>query len=292
MLFAKAIFVALLAAVGTEAALNKQLAYPNGLHDPFDPGFTKYTKVAPYKLKKWTNGLIPQGCKDRLVELKLDLKKAEVYDVTYNTGCKQPWVFCRAGNAQLDIKTMANLFGRLPLHMRALVRHPIAVPQSSCSALAYTDRGDIVMKGNCNTPSVWIHETGHQMDAMLKPASAESRSTAWKNAIKADSCVPDSYANVNEVEDFAQNTVVALFKSIRGSIPKPSKAGCFNNQLNRVLNKYKTRYLTYGGVCNGKVPPSKPVNKNAKEVNKLAVLETGTVVGECHFNTTLDQEIV
>ena len=90
-------------------------------------------------------------------------------------------------------------------------------------------------------------------------------SQAWKSALAADSCVPDSYANTNAVEDFAQVTVVALYKSIRGTIPTPSRPGCFSHQLNRVTNKYQTKYLKYGGVCNGKVPPSKFVKKSAND---------------------------
>ncbi|KAF3923036.1 hypothetical protein ABW20_dc0104409 [Dactylellina cionopaga] len=269
MLFGKSLLATFLGLASAQAALDKQLAYPNGLHDPFDPGFSQHTKPEQHSIKKWNNGLIPEGCKVRFTELGIKPQNTEVYNVTYSHGCLQPWVFCRANNAQLSIKTMASLFGRLPLHMRALVRHPIAVPQSSCSALAYTDRGDIVMKGNCNTPSVWIHETGHQMDAMLKPGNAES----------------DSYANVNAVEDFAQVTVVALYKTIRGTIPKPSTTGCFDRQLNTVLNKYKSKYLTYGGICNGKVPPSKFVKKTANDAARLTSMDANKiVVGECKFD--------
>ncbi|KAK6531680.1 hypothetical protein TWF694_002856 [Orbilia ellipsospora] len=286
MLLPNTIALAILGVVGVQAAVRSEVAYPNGLHQPFDPGFEKYTSPAKHTIKKWTNGEIPSGCKTRFNELKINLANTEVYDVTYATGCKAPWVMCRATNAQLDINTMANLFGRLPLHMRAVVRHSIAVPQSSCSALSYTDIGDTVYYGNCNTPSVWIHETGHQMDAMLKPASAESGTQAWKSAISADSCVPDSYANVNDVEDFAQNTVVALYRSIHGSIPTPSHPGCFSHQQTLILNKYKTRYFTYGGMCNGKVPPSKPVPKSANDAAELAATDGKVVVGPCHFNLT------
>ncbi|RVD80389.1 uncharacterized protein DFL_008286 [Arthrobotrys flagrans] len=160
---------------------------------------------------------------------------------------------------------MASLFGRIPLHMQALMRHPISAPEDSCSALAYTDRGDIVFKGNCTTPSVWIHETGHQMDAMLKLNDAESGSQAWKTALSEGSCVLDSYVNDNAVEDFAQVTALALFKVIGGFIPKPSDPGCFNHQLNKILDKYKDKYLTYGRVCEGKAPPSKFVKKDAQD---------------------------
>ncbi|KAF3913461.1 hypothetical protein AA313_de0203720 [Arthrobotrys entomopaga] len=287
MLFSKTIALTALGIVGVNASVRGEVAYPNGLHQPFDPGFNKYTSPAKHTIKKWTNGEIPQGCKARFAALNIKPENTEVYDVTYSTGCTAPWVMCRAKNAQLSIQTMANLFGRLPLHMRAVVRHSIAVPQSSCSALSYTNLGDTVYYGNCNTPSVWIHETGHQMDAMLKPASAESGTQAWKNAISADSCVPDSYANTNDVEDFAQVTVVALYKSLHGSIPTHPHPGCFSHQLNLLLNKYKARYLTYGGMCNGKVPPSKPVPNNANDAAELAALDAGnTVVGPCNFNLT------
>ncbi|KAK6333836.1 hypothetical protein TWF730_004019 [Orbilia blumenaviensis] len=270
MLFSSTLLI-LLGIAGVQADLKNKLAYPNGLHEKVDAGILEHTNPEQHNIKKWNNDLIPSGCKVRFTELGIDPKDTEVYNITYAHGCLQSWIFCRAKNSPVDIKTMASLFGRLPLHMRALVRHPISVPDDSCSALAYTDRGDILFKGNCKTPSVWIHETGHQMDAMLKPSDAESGSQAWKTALSKDSCVPDSYANVNAIEDFAQVTVIALFKVIRGFIPKPSDPGCFNNQLNRILDKYRAKYLIYGGICEGKVPPSRFVKKDAQD--RLALEE-------------------
>lgn len=68
---------------------------------------------------------------------------------------------CRCENADLSINQMANFFGRMPVHLRSTVRHVMAVHAEGCSAYALTgwDYGDIMMQGNCNTQSIWLHET-------------------------------------------------------------------------------------------------------------------------------------
>ncbi|EWC47256.1 hypothetical protein DRE_03375 [Drechslerella stenobrocha 248] len=283
----KVVATVLLGVSGVKADLGKELAYLDGLSDPFDPGFLQYTNPAPYTIKQWRNKQIPEGCKTRFTELNIDLADTEVYNVTYTntTGvCTEPWIFCRTKDAQLEVRTMASLFGRMPEHMRELVRHLIAVPADSCSALSYTDIGDIVFSGNCDTPSIFIHETAHQLDAMLDPANSESGSQNWRDALAADSCVPDSYANTNEVEDFAQVTVVALYQVIRGTVPVSEDPGCFASQLQRLLRRYRRRFLKQNDWCHGRIPSSNFVSKRTGGTARVVRGErVTTVVGPCKF---------
>ncbi|KAK6337782.1 hypothetical protein TWF696_001262 [Orbilia brochopaga] len=267
-------------------AIKNQVAYSGGLHDPFDPGFLESTRPAEYIIREMRGSLIPEGCKTRFQELKINPRDTEVYSVTYTDGCPKPWIFCRQNTAQLSITTMASLFGRLPLHMRGLVRHPIATRDPSCSAYSYTGIGDIVFRGECTTPSVWIHETGHQMDSMLNPANYHSGTSQWNDALNQDSCVPDNYANVNKIEDFAQVTVTALYRSIRGYIPRSDHPGCFDHQLGQVLQIYQAGYFAGSNECRGQVPPSPMVSKDGKSATARIVAPSpseGMVVGPCKF---------
>ncbi|KAF3921203.1 hypothetical protein ABW21_db0203567 [Orbilia brochopaga] len=268
--------------------LKGQVAYRGGLHDPFDSEFFRILKAPEHTIRPWTSNLIPQGCKDRFVELGINPRDTEIFDVTYKDGCANPWVFCRAKNAPLSLDTMIDLFGKLPLHMRELVRHPIAVNDPSCSAYSYTTIGDIVFRGNCYKPSVWIHETAHQMDAFLHPDRAASGTPVWNDALNADTCVPDDYANNNKVEDFAQVTVTALYCALHNrSIPHADfgNDGCFNNQLNMILKYYQDRYLIGSTPnCLGQIPPSQHVSKDTpRGAKKIASSEETAVVGPCTF---------
>ncbi|KAJ6258505.1 hypothetical protein Dda_6548 [Drechslerella dactyloides] len=280
-----ALAITLAISANTVQAVRDEVAYSDGLHDLFDPGFLEDTRPAEHVIKKWRGNLIPEGCKERFTDSSVDPKDMEAYNVTYTQGCQEPWVFCRERTAQLSVESMASLFGRLPLHMRELVRHPIAVKDTSCSAFSYTDIGDILFKGDCSTPSVWIHETGHQMDAALNLQNDESGSEQWMDAVSKDTCVPDDYANTNNIEDFAQVTVTALYQSIRGYIPTSYHPGCFDNQLSRLLRVFRARYMTYSLQCTGKkIPPSENVSKDGKMSTRRAAVTARKVVGPCRFH--------
>ena len=62
----------------------------------------------------------------------------------------------------------------------------------------------------------------------LQSAHAEdngfSGGSIWKTAITVDTCVPDGYANNNEVEDYAQNMVILIYALLNKSYKVPT---CF-----------------------------------------------------------------
>lgn len=53
--------------------------------------------------------------------------------------------------------------------------------------------------------SVFLHESGHSVDKGM------SNSAAFKNAVAADTCVPDDYSNASYAEDWTQNNVCLTY---------------------------------------------------------------------------------
>lgn len=71
-----------------------------------------------------------------------------------------------------------------------------------------------------------IHESAHAQDHGF------SSSDPFLTAIGSDTCVPDSYAQTNNVECYAQAMVVFLYKLWRPYAPPPAPGiGCMFNQL-------------------------------------------------------------
>ncbi|EPS39631.1 hypothetical protein H072_6563 [Dactylellina haptotyla CBS 200.50] len=280
----KNIFTFLLAVGNAYAQLPRPLVnYPLGLSPVFDQGFFSGTASPPYTVQQWAPGKAPQACVNELAWNNCISGRAVVYNITYND-CNKPWVMCRCENADLSINQMANFFGRMPVHLRSVVRHVMATHQDGCSAYAITgpDDGDIVMQGNCNTQSVWLHETGHQLDARgLGTGVGFSTSQIFTDALWNDTCVADDYGNTAPWEEFAQMTVVSQSHAIYGYIQQQQYPGCFDYQLAALENAFKLSYLTYGGTCTTRIPPTPPVNA----VWKRGVSRRGVKrVGPCKFD--------
>ncbi|KAK6354696.1 hypothetical protein TWF696_003835 [Orbilia brochopaga] len=97
------------------------------------------------------------------------------------------------------------------------------------------------MLGPCDALSVWIHETGHQLDSLDILSHTDgwfSGTPQWKEALSKDSCAVDAYANTSPVEDFAQVVVIGAFKYLSGYLPSEETPGCLDNRLNLMLQVY------------------------------------------------------
>ncbi|KAF3920121.1 hypothetical protein AA313_de0202373 [Arthrobotrys entomopaga] len=277
--------------MGVLADLKTNIDYTNGLSVPFDPQFMDLTSSPLESIDAWGDGWIPQGCKDRFLARGLSPKDAKVYNIKY-TDCDRAWTFCRHKDAQLSIEQMADFFGRMPVHMRSLVRHPIALPQDGCAAQAFIDVGDIVMYGGCAALSVWVHETGHQLDTQLKPLKPLSGTKEWKQNLSYDSCVPDSYANMNVVEDFAQIVVVAQFNTLAGYKPQENYPGCMDHRHGYLEQRYRALFMEPGGTCGSRPADSKIVSMTATKRAMMKMMKRANeteaadpaVIGPCVFD--------
>lgn len=121
---------------------------------------------------------------------------------------------------------------------------------------AFTVGSDTVFQDDANkdvkSPTVCIHENAHTVDFAWNYIHGSSgwvsSEDGWVNAINADTCVPDPYSRSNDVEDFAQVTVLGSYDKNAGGIGKYASPACLQNQLSFVENTIG-EVLTPGGGC-------------------------------------------
>ena len=173
------------------------------------------------------------------------------------------------------------MFGKVPVHMRQWVRHMILLPDKQ--GWAYNQAGNIAMFDSVEkmAQSVFIHETGHSLD--LLGAYSEhplSSSQLWLDQYNLDSNVPDGYAQTNQVENVAQNTVVATFdENVKGGFCSVEK-NCKGNEHQRDTLKSEAdkaapgNILQPGGQCTHRLENSNPVpqtkNKGVSRIMRRA----------------------
>jgi hypothetical protein len=276
----QAALLAFTLSTGASAALNKPVLFTDGLSPHVDASFWANLNPTQSTWDQWGWGWIPQSCFDNANSNGVSPYDIEVFNVHY-TDCGNAWVFCRHHNAALSQIDMIDLFGRLPVHERQWVRHVMAVPGGGS---AYESNADIVMQGAVGVPSVFQHETGHAVDAYKNGVGSSSTST-FLNAINADSCVPDDYSNVNNVEDYTQVGVLSLYEIVNpeGLDPIGANWRCLVNQKN-ALNGFQRSDMIPGGSCARRWADSTIVSMgpaaNGKRMVVAAKPEAGLKEGE------------
>ncbi|KAF7335404.1 hypothetical protein MVEN_02193100 [Mycena venus] len=148
--------------------------------------------------------------------------------VTYED-CGDAFTVCRCDNANMTLDTAVDRLGRVPVGLRRFVG-TIFILSDATRAYTNLSTGDIHLFGDC-AMDVWIHEASHAFD-FASPSSLHSNSTDWQLAIANDSCVPDPYSLTNRVEDFAQMSVMKIYKLLHdGHLPPGFEENCMFNQL-------------------------------------------------------------
>lgn len=203
---------------------------------------------------------------------------------------------CYHKNSPAPLNDLVDRFGRLPVHTRQFVRHVITLP--AANGYAYNSGGNIAFFGTTlSNINVHVHEAAHSLDLLNaykdKPLSS---STKWISEYNQDSAVPDPYAQTNQVENVAQNTVVTTYER---NVP----GGFFglNPDANRIFHQYATvdteqreagNLLVRGGTCTSRLPNSKAVPINGASAAAKAVdapdvaLPAGiATIAEVDFNT-------
>lgn len=114
--------------------------------------------------------------------------------------------------------------------------------------------------------NVHIHEAAHSLDRLnIYPEKPLSDSGKWWYEYNLDSAVPDPYAQSNQIENVAQNTVVTMYER---NVP----GGFFglNPDANRIYHQFATvdtqqreaspgNLLVRGGYCTVRLINSNPV---------------------------------
>lgn len=215
------------------ARLDKPLISP--AIPPLDDGLFKNLKPTQSTHDQWEWGWIPDRCRDEANAHNLSPYDIEVFNVHY-TDCSDAWVMCRHHKAQVSQDQMIDVFGRLPVHMRSWVRLSIALPGAR-SAYTYSDLGDNVYFGDIQSyPTLWVHEISHTMDHNVVTKGQDfSASQRWTDNYNMDSAISDSYAQTNQAENFAQETVISIFDKV-----VPGGLGSVEPNWKAIFHQYAT----------------------------------------------------
>ncbi|KAL8699058.1 MAG: hypothetical protein Q9224_001581 [Gallowayella concinna] len=233
--------------------------------DNLKQGFLNNLKPVSSTRTAFQAGYIPSDCKK--IAQREGFKPADIqsWNIKYND-CSVAWIFCYHKSSNGPLNDLVDRFGRLPVHTRQFSRHIVSLPATS--GHAYNDGGNLVFFGDTlSNINVHIHESAHSLDLLgaFFPDKPLSSSTKWINEYNQDSAVPDPYAQTNQVENVAQNTVVTTYER---NVP----GGFFglNPNANKIFHQYATvdteqreadpaRLLVPGGTCTGRLANSSPV---------------------------------
>lgn len=201
------------------------LALPAQQHD-FD-SFDLTSALPPAAVASAAPIALPSICAEYMGPDEECTSDMTALNVTYED-CGSGFIICRCADAQMSMDTVLDRFGRVPVGLR---RYAGAVfVMSDVEAHAYTlTTGDTHFFGDCAVDS-WVHEMTHAYD--FAEAEPQSSWPGWAEALAADSCVPDVYSQTNEIEDFAQISVMKIYMLLHsGSLPPGFTADCLSNQL-------------------------------------------------------------
>ena len=134
--------------------------------------------------------------------------------------------------------------------------------------------------------TVFIHETAHSLDllgAYTGTSDSFSDSSTWLRNYARDSHVPDPYSQVNQWENLAQNTVVAVYNlNVPGGFSgMESKWQGLRYQLSTIGTEQKREggLLVKRGLCEKRLANSKAVLKEGHPRNRVRQLEAPPDVG-------------
>ncbi|KAL5043456.1 hypothetical protein BDW71DRAFT_188118 [Aspergillus fruticulosus] len=225
---------------------------------------------------KWEDGLMPADCKSIAEDQGLNPTDFEVWDIFFDD-CQDGWSFCRHKDSADSFETLVDTFGRVPVRMRSWVRHVLTIPGDNW---AFNSNGNICFSGTTSQNlDVALHETGHSLDLLgAYGDGALSSSQEWLDAYNADSNVPDNYARSNQVENVAQNTVVAVYdKNVPGGFPGvQGDYAKIQNQYTLVEDKAGDQIIP-GGTCDRHLENSETVPMSGSTAKRDIKIKGRTV---------------
>jgi len=213
--------LALLVLALASVALSKDLSDKKALWD----GMKDYPLAsAAYKTEPAPNS---GGCK---VEICNDGKSISNTWVIYEDGPRI--LVCICDKAFMNLTGMAYREGQVPLAVRSSVA-TITAGSEGKGGGAWCTFSDIAFFGDF-VPNVFLHESGHALDfaqGNMYGSMGISGTNEWSTAIDQSSCVPDGYAKTNEVEDWAQNTVLRYWAKQQNKPWDNDETSCMKAQL-------------------------------------------------------------
>jgi hypothetical protein len=157
----------------------------------------------------------------------------DVLTVTYEGSISHSLALCMCHNAVTGASYMIDTMGKVPAPIRRYNKAMVSSTAGTCGGAGSSGDVSYYCSSNMHV-SVFIHESAHSMDR------GKSGSSKWRDAVARDACVPDTYANSNYADNFAQ--VVVLWVHLVGKGRDKDFGGnqfaCMRNQLQQMA-----RYL-------------------------------------------------
>ncbi|KAL8965677.1 MAG: hypothetical protein Q9183_003738 [Haloplaca sp. 2 TL-2023] len=246
--------------------------------DSLGPGLLANYPIVRSKYHSWDgpqNDYIPDACKAEAENNGFSVDDFKTYEVTYDD-CNTPWVLCYHKDAGPPIQGVVDVFSRLPVRTRSYVSHLVIVPDEFTHA--HNANGVVVvfnlrLLGGGLALEVLLHEAAHSLDGQGAYSSHDgesiSSSANWIENYNKDSNVPDGYAQSNQVENTAQNTVIAAY-----NVMVPGGLGSLDVQWGKIFHQYATvqtwqresgNLLVHGGKCGTRLPISESVLKDGSD---------------------------
>ncbi|KAI4182851.1 MAG: hypothetical protein L6R41_005747 [Letrouitia leprolyta] len=220
--------------------------------DYLQDGLLQNFPAAGSNYNVWEPGWIPKDCKDLTAEAGFNPADITTYNVNYDD-CNTAWVICLHNDGGSSIDDVVNLLGRVPVGARQFVRHLLTLP--SDGPHAFNANGNLAMfKIGPNGLTVYLHETGHSLDFQGAYQQGQlSNAQNWIDNYNQDPNVPDPYSQTNQIENVAQNTVLAAY-----NVQVPDGYGSIEPNAINVFHQYATvqtwqresgNLLVPGGTC-------------------------------------------
>ncbi|KAJ6611129.1 hypothetical protein B0H10DRAFT_2437663 [Mycena sp. CBHHK59/15] len=215
---------------------------------PQEPGFNfdLQSALSPASNTVTELSVLPGDCSTYLGPEKECTTTMTATNVNFED-CRDPFTICRCDNAKMKMDTILDRLGSVPIGLRRYMGIVMVLGDTETHAYTLTN-GDIHFFGDC-AMDTWIHEASHSFD--FATTTPHSSAPGWAQAIATDSCAPDNYSLTNQVEDFAQMSVVKIYMLLYdGHLPPGFRADCMSHQLDFMdtLPIYNATSL-FGNTC-------------------------------------------
>ncbi|KAF2124155.1 hypothetical protein P153DRAFT_390702 [Dothidotthia symphoricarpi CBS 119687] len=189
----------------------------------------------PYEVTPWDNGKINYACKKIFTTEDYKLEDIEMFHVTYDD-CYMPWVMCRHKDAQHTMNSTAHAIASIPVGMRQYLRHVVVLPKDDpeLGPDFYNDFDSIILKGNTSLHNIIAAIAKSLGTYGAQQGNGYWNTQSWLDAYHKDTAVLNPTCQINEEENFAQMTVVAIADYQRPGTWEPYRIPEFHKIRNQV----------------------------------------------------------
>ncbi|KAF7556858.1 hypothetical protein G7Z17_g1098 [Cylindrodendrum hubeiense] len=274
-----------MAGLATGQGLGRPFLYPPGssIGPTREKDMMKELPLPSVTSSAWEDGYLPKACYDvaRNAIPAMTSADFEVRNLRFSDCSLGSWAVCRHKGSGASWDLITGALGRIPVGMRQDFANLIVLTDAHGCAFV-TGGPSIVVSRGCLTVGVLAHEGSHILDCYTLlplvrengyPDQCYSSTNMWLGAYKKDSYVVTTYANTNQLENFAEVGTFALshFTHPGGLGAYASNWTKISNQMGNYQARLENIMLPESGRCTHKVPTTPAVNFNGEAASKRDV---------------------